>query len=50
MNKTSNNNETATDVYTVLGAGRPKLLDLFCCAGGAGKGYYDAGFDVTTLL
>lgn len=26
---------------------RPKLLDLFCGAGGAGKGYMDAGFDVT---
>lgn len=25
---------------------RPKLLDLFCCAGGAAKGYSDAGFDV----
>lgn len=25
---------------------RPKLLDLFCCEGGAGKGYNDAGFDV----
>lgn len=25
---------------------RPLLLDLFCCAGGAGKGYYEAGFDV----
>lgn len=26
---------------------RPKLLDLFCCAGGCSMGYYDAGFDVT---
>lgn len=26
---------------------RPKLLDLFCCAGGASYGYYMAGFDVT---
>ncbi|MFI8069804.1 SAM-dependent methyltransferase [Streptomyces sp. NPDC086033] len=26
---------------------RPRLLDLFCCQGGAGKGYADAGFDVT---
>ncbi len=26
---------------------RPLLLDLFCCAGGAGKGYDRAGFDVT---
>lgn len=25
---------------------RPRLLDLFCCQGGAGKGYADAGFDV----
>lgn len=27
--------------------GKPKLLDLFCCAGGASMGYYRAGFDVT---
>ncbi|MBI1658860.1 MAG: DNA cytosine methyltransferase [Thaumarchaeota archaeon] len=26
---------------------RPRLLDLFCCAGGAGAGYHAAGFDVT---
>ena len=26
---------------------RPRLLDLYCCAGGAAKGYHDAGFDVT---
>ena len=25
---------------------RPKCLDLFCCAGGAGMGYYLAGFEV----
>jgi DNA (cytosine-5)-methyltransferase 1 len=25
---------------------KPKLLDLFCCAGGAGEGYYRAGFEV----
>jgi DNA (cytosine-5)-methyltransferase 1 len=25
---------------------RPRLLDLFCCAGGAGVGYNRAGFDV----
>lgn len=25
---------------------RPRLLDLFCCAGGAGVGYRNAGFDV----
>lgn len=27
-------------------SGKPKLLDLFCCAGGAGVGYTRAGFDV----
>lgn len=26
---------------------RPRLLDLFCCQGGAGTGYHRAGFDVT---
>lgn len=26
---------------------KPRLLDLFCCAGGAGMGYHLAGFDVT---
>ena len=26
---------------------RPKLLDLFCGAGGASVGYHRAGFDVT---
>jgi DNA (cytosine-5)-methyltransferase 1 len=25
---------------------RPRLLDLYCCAGGAGMGYSRAGFDV----
>lgn len=25
---------------------RPRLLDLFCCAGGAARGYAEAGFDV----
>ncbi|KOU62345.1 DNA cytosine methyltransferase [Streptomyces sp. IGB124] len=25
---------------------RPALLDLFCCAGGAGMGYHRAGYDV----
>ena len=24
----------------------PKLLDLFCCQGGASRGYVDAGFEV----
>lgn len=27
-------------------SGRPRLLDLFCCAGGASMGYHRAGFDV----
>jgi DNA (cytosine-5)-methyltransferase 1 len=26
---------------------RPRLLDLYCCAGGASVGYHRAGFDVT---
>ncbi|MFE5193405.1 SAM-dependent methyltransferase [Streptomyces sp. NPDC056601] len=26
---------------------RPRLLDAFCCQGGAGMGYHQAGFDVT---
>lgn len=26
---------------------RPRLLDLYCCQGGAGMGYHLAGFDVT---
>lgn len=25
----------------------PRLLDLYCCQGGAARGYADAGFDVT---
>lgn len=25
---------------------KPRLLDLFCCAGGAGTGYNQAGFDI----
>lgn len=29
-----------------LGVRRPRLLDLCCCAGGAGMGYARAGFDV----
>ncbi len=27
-------------------ARKPRLLDLFCCAGGAGVGYHQAGFEV----
>lgn len=26
---------------------KPRLLDLFCCQGGAGMGYHKAGFEVT---
>lgn len=33
------------DAAVKLG-GRPKLLDLFCCEGGAATGYHAAGFDV----
>lgn len=25
---------------------KPRILDLFCCAGGAGTGYHQAGFEV----
>jgi DNA (cytosine-5)-methyltransferase 1 len=28
---------------------RPKLLDMFCCAGGAARGYQQAGFHVTGI-
>ncbi|MFI0513110.1 SAM-dependent methyltransferase [Streptomyces sp. WSLK1-5] len=35
-----------TDIRRVDGR-RPTLLDLYCCQGGAAKGYGDAGFDVT---
>jgi DNA (cytosine-5)-methyltransferase 1 len=35
-----------TDIRRVRGA-KPRLLDLFCCQGGAAKGYADARFDVT---
>lgn len=34
---------SVTDCSTV----RPRALDLFCCAGGAGMGLHRAGFDVT---
>ena len=37
------------EVEAAIAAARdrgPVLLDLFCCAGGAGKGYHDAGFQV----
>lgn len=28
---------------------RPRLLDMFCCAGGAGMGYHRSGFDVFSI-
>jgi DNA (cytosine-5)-methyltransferase 1 len=28
---------------------KPKMLDLFCCQGGAGMGYHQAGFDVYSV-
>lgn len=30
-------------------SGRPRLLDLFCCAGGAAMGYHRAGFEVVGI-
>lgn len=33
------------EVFVAFGR-RPRLLDLFCCAGGAGTGYFRAGFEV----
>ena len=32
---------------TAAAACRPRLLDLFCCQGGAAMGYHRAGFNVT---
>ncbi len=32
--------------HTGAQSSRPRLLDLFCCAGGAAAGYHRAGFDV----
>ncbi len=34
------------NVRSAAAANRPRLLDLFCGAGGAAMGYYRAGFDV----
>jgi DNA (cytosine-5)-methyltransferase 1 len=31
---------------TLTTTARPRVLDLFCCQGGAGTGYHRAGFDV----
>lgn len=35
-----------TGAYFNAAGVKPRLLDLFCCAGGAGIGYSRAGFDV----
>ncbi|MGW0840175.1 SAM-dependent methyltransferase [Streptomyces sp. NPDC002787] len=37
---------TQTTVIRRAHGRRPRLVDLFCCQGGAAKGYADAGFDV----
>lgn len=37
---------TLTSLYYPMCVMRPRLLDLFCCAGGAAMGYERAGFDV----
>jgi DNA (cytosine-5)-methyltransferase 1 len=36
----------AVTAHAKVKTGRPRLLDLYCCAGGAGMGYYQAGFEV----
>lgn len=41
----SKTNGTQRQLFESLGR-KPKVLDLFCCAGGAGLGYKNAGFDV----
>ncbi|MFW6721018.1 SAM-dependent methyltransferase [Streptomyces sp. MAR4 CNY-716] len=38
---------TQPDNFRRVRGQRPRVLDLFCRQGGAGKGYADAGFDVT---
>lgn len=37
----------ACEVILAARAARPRLLDLYCGAGGAAAGYHQAGFDVT---
>jgi DNA (cytosine-5)-methyltransferase 1 len=43
--RSASRKKTEADVLAVFGR-KPRLLDLFCCAGGAGTGYSRAGFDV----
>ncbi len=38
--------DMADVLMAMRGNGRPVLLDLFCCSGGAGVGYWRAGFEV----
>lgn len=38
--------QTRSTVRTATERRKPRLLDLFCCAGGAAAGYSDAGFEV----
>ena len=39
-------NGASVRVQRLVSTSRPRLLDLFCCGGGAGMGYSQAGFDV----
>ncbi len=43
--KAVDNKSHPVDFFAAF-ARRPRMLDLFCCAGGAGTGYSRAGFDV----
>lgn len=43
--RSASKKSTEADALARLGR-TPRLLDLFCCAGGAGTGYHMAGFDV----
>ena len=43
--RSSSRKSTEAEVFAAFGR-KPRLLDLFCCAGGAGTGYSMAGFDV----
>ena len=36
----------AREMAARTSTGKPRLLGLFCCAGGASAGYVRAGFDV----
>jgi DNA (cytosine-5)-methyltransferase 1 len=39
----------AHSVERLVGPSRPKALDLYCCAGGAGTGLHRAGYNVTGM-